>query len=106
MRKIITILLVIGMCISLIACGGNESSDKETDTKESADKVEVELEYYEEYETLPTADSIIPADYKGKTSTMTGDNAGLTVYKYGDYQINVTGSKNYKIRDKHGKKIV
>ena len=62
MRKIITILLVIGMCISLIACGGNESSDKETDTKESADKVEVELEYYEEYETLPTADSIISAD--------------------------------------------
>ena len=83
MRKIITILLVIGMSISLIACGGNESSDKETDTKESADKVEVELEYYEEYETLPTADSIISADYKGKTSTMTGDNAGLTVYKYG-----------------------
>lgn len=41
----------------------------------------------------------------GKIDVELRGSARLTVYKYGDYEIKVTGSKNYKIRDKHGKKL-
>lgn len=51
-------------------------------------------------------DVVVDCYDHGKIDVELRGNGRLTVYKYGDYQINVTGSKNYKIRDKHGKKIV
>lgn len=85
MKKLLVLLFAIGMCASLAACGGNQStSDKEASPK-------LELNYYEECGTLPTADSIANANYSGKNSTLTGDNAGLVVYKYaGDDGLDTT----------------
>lgn len=92
MKKLLAILLAMGLCVSLAACGGNQSTsdkaenstpeNKVEETKEPEAAPEPELNYYEEYGTLPTVDSIANANYSGKTSTLTGDNAGLVVYKY------------------------
>lgn len=92
MKKLLVLLLAIGMCASLAACGGSQSADnkaennthenKTEEMKEPETLPELDLNYYEEYGTLPTVDSIANANYSGKTSTLTGDNTGLVVYKY------------------------
>ena len=51
-------------------------------------------------------DLVIDCYDKGKIDVELRGDARLMVYKRGDYEINVTGSKNFKIRDKHGKKIM
>ena len=51
-------------------------------------------------------DLVIDCYDKGKIDVELRGNARLIVYRRGDYEINVTGSKNFKIRDKHGKKIM
>lgn len=51
-------------------------------------------------------DLVIDCYDKGKIDVELRGSARLVVYKRGDYEINVTGSKNFKIRDKHGKKIM
>lgn len=50
-------------------------------------------------------DLVIDCYDSGKIDVELRGNARLVIYKYGDYEINVTGSKNFKIKDKHGKKL-
>ena len=51
-------------------------------------------------------DLVIDCYDRGKINIELRGSARCIVYKRGDYQINITGSKNFKIRDKHGKKIM
>lgn len=50
-------------------------------------------------------DLVIDCYDQGKIDVELRGSARCIVYKRGDYQINITGSKNYKIRDKHGKRL-
>ena len=50
-------------------------------------------------------DLVIDCYDHGKVDIELRGSARCTIYKYGDYDINITGSKNFKIRDKHGKKL-
>ena len=51
-------------------------------------------------------DLVVDCYDHGKIDIELRGSARCVVYKRGDYQINITGSKNYKIRDKYGKKSV
>lgn len=48
-------------------------------------------------------DLVIDCYDSGKIDIELRGNARCTIYKRGDYEINITGSKNFKIRDKYGK---
>lgn len=80
MKKFLSLLLALVMCISLVACGGNDNSDgsKSASTDKATEKKAVE--YFEECSTLPTPDSV--ADFSRTGSSKKTSNGVVKEIKY------------------------
>lgn len=77
MKKILCLLLTLVMCMSLVACGGAAGSKSASVDKSTEKKA---LEYFEEYNTLPTPDSV--ANFTGTGSSKKTTNGVVKEIKY------------------------
>lgn len=79
MKKITSLLLTLIMCLSLCACGGNETTDTnettETSVEETADNIELVLN---ETYSMPLFDITITGfDFTDKASDPSGDGPNI-----------------------------
>lgn len=96
-KKIYSILLAAALAMSLVACGGNDDSKKESETNN--DKIEVD-------ENLLTVELTIPSDFVGET---TQEELNQTVEEEDGLKsitLNEDGSATYVMTKKKHKEMM